>query len=146
MYPPVALNQYTWVNRTHKHFIYIYASSRPHKHYKIDFTPKLSSHQHVKYGSNLMNFFFKFHFWGVLGKRMLNSEVLKCHEDLITLETYVQQGKQWIISFSCVKTLTSLAIWEGGGGAGFNNQTLHIYPLFNNNLHVKYRSKLIRTF
>ena len=24
MYPPVALNQYTWVNRTHKHFIYIY--------------------------------------------------------------------------------------------------------------------------
>ena len=96
--------------------LYIYASSRPHKHYKIDFTPKLSSHQHVKYGSNLMNFFFKFHFWGVLGKRMLNSEVLKCHEDLITLETYVQQGKQWIISFSCVKTLTSLAIWEGGGG------------------------------
>ena len=24
MYPPVALNQYVWVNRTHKHFIYIY--------------------------------------------------------------------------------------------------------------------------
>ena len=24
MYPPVALNQYTWVNRTHKHYIYIY--------------------------------------------------------------------------------------------------------------------------
>ena len=23
MYPPVALNQYTLVNRTHKHFIYI---------------------------------------------------------------------------------------------------------------------------
>ena len=22
MYPPVALNQYTWVNITHKHFIY----------------------------------------------------------------------------------------------------------------------------
>ena len=38
--------------------------------------------------------------------------------------------KQWIISF--------------------NNQTgpilVHIYPLFNNNLHVKYRSNLIRTF
>ena len=24
---------------------------------------------------------------------MLNTEVLKCHEDLITLDTYVQQGK-----------------------------------------------------
>ena len=52
MYPPVALNQYTWVNRTHKHF-FIYAS-RPHENFEIDFTPKLSSQQHVKYGSNLM--------------------------------------------------------------------------------------------
>ena len=38
----------------------------------------------------------------------------------------------------------------GGGGGGFNNQTepilVHIYPLFNNNLHVKDRSNLIRTF
>ena len=38
----------------------------------------------------------------------------------------------------------------GGGGVGFNNQTrpilVHIYPLFNNNVHVKYRSNLIRTF
>ena len=38
----------------------------------------------------------------------------------------------------------------GGGGRGFNNQTgfilVHIYLLFNNNLHVKYRSNLIRTF
>ena len=70
---------------------------------------------------------------------MLNPEVL---------ETYVQQGKQWIISFSYVKTSTSLAIW--GHGGGFNNQTgpilVHIYPLFNNNVHVKYRSNLIRTF
>ena len=38
MYPPVALNQYTLVNITHKHYIYIY-TSRPHKHLKI--TPKL---------------------------------------------------------------------------------------------------------
>ena len=30
---------------------------------------------------------------GVLGQRPLNPEVLKCHEDLITLDTYVQQGK-----------------------------------------------------
>ena len=55
MYPPVALNQYTWVNRTHKHFLYMLQG--PMK------------------------------FLGVLGNRLLNSEVLKCHEDLITLET-----------------------------------------------------------
>ena len=29
MYPPVALNQYTLVNRTHKHFIYIYMLQGP---------------------------------------------------------------------------------------------------------------------
>ena len=44
-----------------------------------------------------------------------------------------------------MKTLTYLAIWGAGGGGGFNNQTgpilVHIYPLFNNNLHVKYRVK-----
>ena len=40
MYPPVALNQYTLVKRTHKHFIYIYAS-RPYKHPKS--TPKLNN-------------------------------------------------------------------------------------------------------
>ena len=41
-----------------------------------------------------MNIFsnFGFHF-GVLGRRTLNPEVLKCHEDLITLDTYAQQGK-----------------------------------------------------
>ena len=42
MYPPVTLNQYTWVNRTRKHFIKLYAS-RPHENFQIDFTPKLSS-------------------------------------------------------------------------------------------------------
>ena len=82
---------------------------------------------------------------------MLNPEVLKCHEDLITLDTYVQQGKTMDNKFYIyVKTLTSLAIWRlygGGGGRGFNNQTglilVHIYPLFNNSLHVKCRSNLI---
>ena len=34
MYPPVALNQYTWVNRTDKQF-FIYAS-RPHANFEID--------------------------------------------------------------------------------------------------------------
>ena len=49
---------------------------------------------------------------------------------------------------------TYVESWGGGGGAGggggFNIQTgpilVHIYPPFNNNLHVKYRSNLIRTF
>ena len=93
-----------------------------------------------------------FSFWGVLGKLTLNPEVLKCHEDRITLDTYVQQGKTMDNKFYIyVKTLTSLAKWgPGGGGGGFNIQTgpilVHIYPPFNNNLHVKYRSNLIRTF
>ena len=47
-----------------------------------------------------MNIFFKFLFsfgggGGVLRKRMLNAEELKCHED-ITLDTYVQQGKTMV--------------------------------------------------
>ena len=29
MYPQVVLNQYTWVNKTHKHFIYIYILQGP---------------------------------------------------------------------------------------------------------------------
>ena len=69
-----------------------------------------------------------------------------------TLDTYVQQGKTMDNKFYIyVKTLTSLAKWgPGGGGGGFNTQTgpilIQIYPPFNNNLHVKYRSNLIRTF
>ena len=74
MYPQVALDQYTWSTE----LINILYVSRHHKYFKIDFTPKLSSQQHSIWGG------------GVLGKRMLNPTVLKCHEDLITLETYVQ--------------------------------------------------------
>ena len=99
-----------------------------------------------------MNIFLSFFFGGggVLGKRTLNPEVLKVswrphHTGYI----YVQQGKTMDNKFYIyVKTLTSLAIW--GGGGCLNNQTgpilVHIYPPFNNNLHVKYRSNLIRTF
>ena len=40
-----------------------------------------------------------------------------------------------------------LGAW-GGGGGGFNNQTgpilVHIYPLFYINLHVKYKSNMIK--
>ena len=62
---------------------------------------------------------------------MLNPEVLMCHHTGdIYIFGYLGRGA------------------GGGGGEGdFNNQTglilVHIYPLFNNNLHVKYRSKLI---
>ena len=42
---------------------------------------------------------------------MLNPGVLMCHEDLITLHNMYNKEKQWIISFSYVKSLTSLAIW-----------------------------------
>ena len=71
----VALNQYTWANRTRKHYIYMLQT--PMNILKELSTPKLSSQQHVKYVSNLMNFVFSF----------LNPKVLKCREDLIALET-----------------------------------------------------------
>ena len=87
---------------------------------------------------------------------MLNPEVLKCHEDIITLDTYVQQGKTMVTMaggnkfYICENINIFGYMGPGGGGGGLNNQTgpilVHIYPLFNNNLHVKYRSNLIRTF
>ena len=55
MYPPVALNHHTWVNKTHRHFI-LYAS-RPHDHIKS---------QHVKYGSNLIELKSKYEQYVVL--------------------------------------------------------------------------------
>ena len=83
---------------------------------------------------------------------MLNPEVLKCHEDLITLDTYVQQGITMDNKFFKCENINIFGYLgaRGGGGGGVNNQTGpilgHIYPLFNKNLHVKYRSNLIRTF
>ena len=147
MYPPVALNQYTLVNRTHKHYIYIYLLISPHKHLKI--TPKLKNMEVIWWTF----LHFCFHFGGVLGKHTLNPEVLKCHEDRITLDTYVQQGKTMDNKFYIyVKTLTSLSKWGPGGGGGGGGSSIFrlgpswIYPPFNNNLHVKHRSNLIRTF
>ena len=83
---------------------------------------------------------------------MLNPEILKCHEDLITLDTYVQQGKTMDNKFYIYicENINIFGYMGARGGGGFNNQTgpilVHIYPLFNNNLHVKDRSNLIRTF
>ena len=68
---------------------------------------------------------------------MLNPEVLKCHEDLITLETSVQQRKTILVDnkfFICgnINIFGYLGAW---GGGGFNNQTgtilVHINPLLN---------------
>ena len=67
-----------------------------------------------------MKFFsnFCFHF-GVLGKRTLNPEVLKCHEDLITLNTYVQQGKTMDNKFYIyIYVKTYLHLWLNGGPGG----------------------------
>ena len=81
---------------------------------------------------------------------MLNPEVLKCHEDLNTGYICTTRKTMDIKLYILVKTLTSLAISLWGHGGGFHNQTgpilVHIYPLFNHNLHVKYRSNLIKTF
>ena len=55
---------------------------------------------------------------------MLNPEVLNCHEDIITLDTYVQQGKTMVTMAGdkqfdmYVKILISLAIIYGGPGGG----------------------------
>ena len=57
---------------------------------------------------------------------MLKPEVLNCHEDIITLDTYVicttrknngnhGRGQKFYIY---VQILTSLAIWGPGGGGG----------------------------
>ena len=95
-----------------------------------------------------MNIFsnFCFHFGGVLGKRTLNPEVLKCHEDLITLDTYVQQGKTMENKFYIyVKTLTSLAKYGGrrGGGASiirlgpsWFTYTLHLIIIYMSNIEA----------
>ena len=45
---------------------------------------------------------------------MLNPEVLKCHEDRITLDTYVQQGKTMDNKFYICENINILG---GGGGA-----------------------------
>ena len=92
---------------------------------------------------NIFSFFFVI--LGVLGKRTLNPEVLKCHEDRITLDTYVQQGKTMDNKFYIyVKTLTSLAKWgPGGGGASifrlgpsWFTYTLHLIIIYMSNIEA----------
>ena len=59
---------------------------------------------------------FFFIWWGgggVLGNRMLNPEVLKCHEDFITLGQKYNKEKQWIIM---LHIYGYLGLGRGGGG------------------------------
>ena len=62
---------------------------------------------------------FCFHFSGVLGKRMLNPKVLRCHEDHVTVETYVQQRKTMDNKFYICENINIFgyigARWGGGG-------------------------------
>ena len=73
---------------------------------------------------------------------MLNPEVLKCHEDLITLDTYVQQGKTMDNKFYIyVKTLTSLAIWGPGAsiirlGPSWFTHTLYLIINYMSNIEA----------
>ena len=79
---------------------------------------------------------------------MLNPEVPKCHEDLITLESYVQLGKTMDNKFFISENINIFGYL--GAWGGFNTVTgpilVHIYPLFNNNCMSNIESSLIRTF
>ena len=72
---------------------------------------------------------------------------LKYHADLITLDTYVQQGKRMDNKFYIyVKTLTSLAKWGPGGGGGgasiiilgpsWFKYTLHLIIIYISNIEA----------
>ena len=58
-------------------------------------------------------------FLGGPGEAYVNQEVLKCHEDLITLETYVQQGITMDNKFFICENINIfgyLGAWGGGRG------------------------------
>ena len=82
---------------------------------------------------------------------MLNPEVLKCHEDLITLETYVQQRKTIDNKFFICENINIFGYLEAWWGGGVLQQSdwailVHIYLIFYIYLHVKYRINMIITF
>ena len=55
---------------------------------------------------------------GVLGKRILNPEVLKCHENLITMDTYVQLGKTMDDKCFIIENINIFGYLRPGGGGG----------------------------
>ena len=66
---------------------------------------------------NIYYILFSF-FWGVLGKRMLNPEVLKCHENLMTPETYVQLEKTMDNKFVICENINIFSYLGARGGGG----------------------------
>ena len=54
-----------------------------------------------------------------MGKRVLIPEVLKCHENLITMETYVQLGTTMDNKFFIFENINIFGyLGRGGGGGG----------------------------
>ena len=113
MYPPVARNQYTLVNRTHKHYIYMLQGP----------TNILKSHQSstiCKISDEVIwrNFFQIFVFiLGGPGEAYVESRGIKVlwrphHTGYICTTRKTMDNKFYIY----VKTLTSLAKWGPGGG------------------------------
>ena len=70
---------------------------------------------------------------------MLNPEELKCHEDLITLDTYAQQGKTMDNKFDIyVKTYLYLWVYggPGGGGSSWFTYTLYLIIIYMTNIEA----------
>ena len=59
---------------------------------------------------------------------MLNPEVLMCHEDLITLETYAQQGKTMDNKFFIYENINIFGAVGRGGGRGGGTSIIRLGP------------------
>ena len=64
---------------------------------------------------NIFYYFLLFNFWGP-GEAYVESSDTKVSWRPHHTGDIKYKEKEWIISFSYVKTLTSLAIWGPGGG------------------------------
>ena len=59
---------------------------------------------------------------------MLNPEVLTCHEDLITLEKYVQQGKTMDNKFFIYENINIFGYLGAGRGGGGRASIIRLGP------------------
>ena len=72
---------------------------------------------------------------------MLNPEVVKCHEDLITLETYVQLGKTMNNKFFICKNINIFGYLGPGGsiirlGPSWFTSTLSLIIIYMSNIEA----------
>ena len=86
------------------------------------------------------------HFWATLEVACSG-----CHSDLVSPVRGARDAPSMkSVSYHAVCSVISVSSDVKVLWMSIYNQTgpilVHIYPLFNNNLHVKYRSNLIRTF